>query len=810
MQASFVGVDIAFALRQFRTARSFSIAAIATLTIGIGATVAVFSVVEAVVLRPLPFADPDRVVAPHPVRQGVPVVTASNLEFATWRALPRVFDGVTAIITGNSYTLSRGETPEVVTGTQATSDLTHVFGIHPELGRGFSTDDDQPGAPHVVILSHRLWLKDYNGQRSAIGQQLQLDGESYTIIGVMPALFEIVNSQDALWVPMRLSTTDLLDFKARRLQLIARLSPGVTLEQAASTINASETALSTQYPMWGNGYSGTVRRYADAMVGNVRSRLFILLGAVAFVFLIACVNVANLVLARATTRAQELAIRAALGASRQRLVGQLLTESAVLSFASGIAGVVLAFALVRGLVAASPPGVPRIEDARVDALALLVTIVISALGSIIISVLPALRAANPRLQQALREGSRGSGESRTRGMWRGALVAAEVALAMTLLTGAGLLIRTAWAVSHVDPGFDGNHTITAQILLPPKRYPDLAAGARAYRAVRENMTRTPGIQSAALTSNLPLVLGIRAGVGAEGQPLTDGERLITSVRLVSPNYFSTMKIRLRGGRDFSAADDGNSPNVTIINDVLANRLWPGQSAIGKRIEGMDPSHRHFMVVIGIVPGMRDVGLDQAPSPEFYIPVEQAPPPLWGGLQGSLTLVARTVGEPMAMERAMRRAVDAVDPSLPIATVSTMDALLKSSRATARFNTLLLSVLGAIALVLASVGVYGVIAYSVSQRTREIGLRMALGATPSGIAALVVRRGLAPIAAGAVVGAVLSVATTRLLREQLYGVTPGDPVTIATIAALLLIVSLLAAFIPARRAMRVSPVIALAG
>ncbi|MEP6764419.1 MAG: ABC transporter permease [Gemmatimonadaceae bacterium] len=802
--------DTSFALRQLRRARSFSIAAIATLSIGIGATVAVFSLVEAVVLRPLPFANADRVVNPHPMRDGVLVPWSSNLEFATWRALPGVFDGVAAMIQGNAFTVLHGETPEVVTATRVSADFLHVFGVNPEVGRGFSTGDDQPGAAHVVMLSHVRWMKDYNGQRSAIGQYLQLDGESYSIIGVTPASLDVVNAPDALWVPLALSSTDLTDFRSRQLRLTGRLAPGITVEQASAAINASEIALSKQFPMWGKGFSGTVKPYTDDLIGNFRARLFILLGAVGFVFLIASVNVANLVLARATTRTQEMAVRAALGAERRRLIAQMLTESAVLSFVAGVVGILLAYALVSGLVAASPPGVPRIEQARVDGWALLVTIVVSLLCSIIVGLIPALRAASPRMQQALRDGARGSGESRARGLWRSALVATEVALAMTLLTGAGLLIKTAWAVNHVDAGFDSSHAMTAQILLPPKRYTTMPAGVQAYRAIRDNVAHITGVQSVALTSTLPLVVGIRAGVGAEGKPMTDGERLLASVNMISPEYFSTMKIRMRTGRDFSARDVGNSPLVAVINEALAKRLWPGESAIGKRMEAMDPSHQHFLEVVGVIPGLRDVSLDQAPTPEFYIPYEQAPARLWSGLQGSLVLVARTIGEPLSMERNIRKAIDAVDPSLPIAAVSTLDALVSASRATARFNTLLLSVLGAIALVLASVGVYGVIAYSVSQRTREIGLRMALGATPMAIVRLVVQRGLTPIGFGAVVGAGLSVMTTRLLRDQLYGVAPGDPMTIVSIAALLLLVSLVAALVPARRAVGVSPVIALAG
>jgi predicted permease len=554
-----------------------------------------------------------------------------------------------------------------------------------------------------------------------------------------------------------------------------------------------------------------VRRFSDDVVGNVRPRLFILLGAVSFVFLIACVNVANLLLARGGGRAREMAIRAALGAERRRLVRQLLTESGVLALAGGAAGVALAFGLVRGLVAASPPNVPRIDEARIDGAVLLFTLVAATLCSLLVGLVPALRSVSPMLSSTLRESGRGVGQTRTRERTRGVLVGGEVALALALLTGAGLLLRTAWKINHVDPGFDGNHVITARVLVPLSRHPDLASGVRKYGAIRDAAARTPGVESSALTSAVPLGPSLQAGVGAEGQPLTDGARLITAVRMVSPNYFGTLRIRLLVGRDFTDHDDGNAPLVAIVNETMARKFWPGQQAVGKRIEGMDPSHRHLMEVVGVVADPRNSSLDQTPVPEFYIPFEQMPPSLWGAIQASMVIAARTAPAspfPGTIVRAIRRAVDSVDPSLPIADIATMDDVVKTSRAQARFNTLLLSVFGVVALLLASVGVYGVVAYAVRQRTREIALRMALGATGTGVAALLVRRALIPVGLGAAVGIALAAATSRLLRDQLYGVAPGDLTTMSAVTTLLLIVSLAAVCIPAWRAMRISPARAL--
>ncbi|MEP6492263.1 MAG: ABC transporter permease [bacterium] len=802
--------DASFAIRQLNRTRSFAIAAVLTLAVGIGATTAVFSVIERVVLQPLPFRDPDRVVNLHPTKDGAPVAVASNLEFASWRGLDRAFSAVAGVVSQTSLTLSHGEFPEVVLGARATSEYFEVLGVAPEIGRGFALGDDRPGAAHVVVLSHALWMRVYNGQQAVLGQSLRLDGESYQVIGVMPASFDLAATNDALWIPLTLSSTDLTEYRRRYLQVVARLTSGTPVRQATVAIAGVEASLAVQNAMWGKGYSAEAHPSLDDTVGNVRSRLFILFGAVLCVFFIACVNVANLQLTRGNARAVEMAIRTALGADRRRIAVQLLTESAMLSALAGVVGVALAYGLVRALVALSPPGVPRIEQVGVDARGLLFTVAASVLCSVIVGLFPALRTAGGSLQTTLREGGKGTGEGRGRGRVRSALVATEVALAMTLLSGAALLIRTAWEISHVDPGFDPRNVLTAQVLLPPARYQDFSSGIRAFRAIRDNVSLLPGVERAALTSSLPMSQGLRSGVGAQGQPMTDGSRLLASVRLVTPGYFSAMKIVLREGGDFTAIDNQTAPNVAIINEALARRLWPGETRfVGKRIEGMDPSHQHFMDVIGVIADPHDISLDAPPDPEFYIPLEQTPAPLWGGLQGSLTIIARTASDPMTMTSRVRAAVDAVDPSLPIANVRTMDDLVRTSRATGRFNTVLLSALGAIALLLASVGVYGVVAYTVSQRTREIGLRMALGATPAAIAALVMRRALSPIVVGAAAGAGLSVMATRLLREQLYHVSPGDPVTLIGIAALLVGVSLIAVFVPTRRAMRISPVTALA-
>ncbi|HEY4215816.1 MAG TPA: ABC transporter permease [Gemmatimonadaceae bacterium] len=805
--------DIAFAARQLRRSPSFALTAAVTLTIGIGATAAMSSVIEAVLLRPLPFTQPDRVVNIHLTRNGSPVPIASNLEFAQWRALAGTrgaFTAIAASVPQTSFTLTRGQSPELVRGGRVSADYLRVLGVHPASGRGFNANEDQPGAPHVVLLSHRLWVRDYASSGAIVGQTIRMDGDAYTVIGVMPAVFDVVSGGDELWAPLTLSPTQLQDFKARYLQVVGRLAPDVTLSQATSAVDRVERRLSSENASWGKGYAGLTTLYSEDLIGGARARLYLLFGAVAFVLLIACVNVANLLLARGSARAREMAVRAALGASRSRLIEQLLTEAAVLSAGAGALGIVLAVVLVRAVIALSPAGLPRIEQTTIDGAVVAVVLVIAVACSLMVGLLPALRITGSASQTVLREGGRGGSPSRSRTRTQNLLVVSEVALAVALLSGAGLLIRSAWALAHIDPGFDSRNVFTAQVVLPVARYPGVRDATQAYRAIHDQVAAIPGVRAVAFTSSLPLTPSVRSGLGAEGQPMTDGERLIADIRLVSPGYFGAMGIAVQAGRDFAAMDDGAAPLVAIINEALAKKLWPGQRAVGKRIEGMDPSHQHFMTVVGVIHDQRDVSLNQPPLPEFYIPYGQAPAALWSSLQGSLIVVAKTQKSSAANVPRLDRAIAEVDPTLPITNVTTMDQVRQSSLATSHFNTLLISLLGGIALVLAVVGVYGLIAFSVSQRTWEIGVRTALGATPAMIAGSIIARGLAPVGVGVAVGVLLALTTTRLLRDQLFGVAPGDPITIAAIVGAMLVVAVLASVAPIRRALRISPVEALAG
>jgi predicted permease len=796
--------DIAFALRQLRRTPGFAITAIITLALGIGATAAVFSALYAVVLSPLPFANPDRIVQFEVIRRGSPEDIFTGAEISALRARTDAFSYVAAVRHGAGLTITGRDAPEVIGGVLASADYFRVLGASPEIGRSFVDSDDHPGAPRVIVLSHRFWKSRFAGDPSILGQTLRVEDEQYTIIGVMPADFDI-GTENKFWSPLRLSAEQLASHSGRSLSVIARVAPGVTMAQASDAARAAVRLTAERNPSASQEISASVRRYADTIVGDYRQRLLVLLGAVGLVLLIACVNVANLLLARGTVRSRELAIRAALGAGRGRLVRQLLAESLVLALAGAVVGVGIAFALVKVLVALAPSGVPRLDHAGVNGVVLAFTFGIAILSSIAIGLVPSLRNAGPALQTSLREGGRGAGGAR-RDPLRAFLVATEVALAMTLLTGSGLLIRTAIHLQRVDPGFKPANLMTARLLLPAARYREPALIAQAYDQIHSAISRVPGVQRAALVSVVPLTHNqLSTSIAPEGRALSADERIGADFRYASPDYFDTMGMPLVDGRDFARTDDASAPKVAIVSASLAKKLWPSERAVGKRIEVMSDK----ITVVGVSGDVHDAALNMPPAPTLYMPYQQTPAGMWAVTGRSLVLVARTVPRPETVLNALKKAVVNVDPSVPLTDEGSMSDILSSSTATSRFNTMLLVTLATIALVLASIGVYGVVAYFVSQRTREIGVRMALGAAPGDIWRLVLRRGLRPIVWGALAGAALSLATARLLREQLFGVAPDDPATLLMVVALLLAVAVLATLTPARRAMRVTPSTALA-
>jgi predicted permease len=808
--------DVAFAVRQLIQSPGFTFVAVLTLALGIGATAAMFSALDAVVLRPLPFADAGRIVDIHPRISGLEEALTPP-EFFAFRNVSE-FEHVAVARLGGGLAMQQGDLPEMVDAAAVSADYFAVFGVQPEYGRTFTADEDVAGGPGAAILSHRFWMSRFNGDPAILNRVLQLDGKPHTVVGIMPASFDVIKGSANIWTPLALAPAAATQYGAHYLQGFGRLRPGVSRTVASAAVLAAERSVVQQMPGRRqdlSAYGVQLRGFSDDLVHDYRPLLFILLGAVSFVLLIACGNVANLLLARGMSRARELAIRAALGAGRGRLFRQLLTESLVLSCAGAAAGLAVAFALLRLLPHISPEDVPRLEQATIDWRVLGVTFMLGIASSVVFGLVPALRAARPQLQQTLREGGRGSGGARDR--LRPVLVGAQVALTLALLVGAGLLIRSAWSIQHVDPGFDPRGVLAARIVLPEARYSSPDAVVRTYATIRDDAARIPGVQSVALSSVVPMSGStMRSSIAPAGASKPES-RTEANLRLVSDGYFSTMRIPLIAGRDIARTDAADGPPVTVVGEGLVHTLWPGISvrdAIGRRIEAV-PTRRKDLPqweIVGVAKDLHEAALTQTPDPEMYTPYQQTADDFWPFTGRSLVVVARAANataSPQTLVRPLQRVVARIDPSLPIADSKSMDAYLSDSVATARMNTILLSLLGGIALVLAMVGIFGVVAYFVSQRTHEIGVRMALGATPGDVWGFVVRRGMTPVAGGLLVGAGLSYATSALLRGQLFGVTAHDPTTLGAVAVMMSAVALLAVYVPARRAAKVPPAEALA-
>jgi putative ABC transport system permease protein len=800
--------DAAFAIRQLLKAPAFTAVTVVTLALGIGATTAIFSAVRSVVLRAFPYEHPDRVMMVSEVwndRDG----SVSDGNFTDWYAAAKSFQAFAAE-RFTSFTLADRASTERVAGGHVTHEFFAVFGARPLLGRTFLPEEDQPGREQVVVLSHGLWTSRFGADRRVVGQQVQLTGRPYTIIGVMPASFDPSLSAEALWVPMAWTPERKAMHDEHHNFVVALLKPNVSREQAQSEVAGIMGVIAERYPKDAGGRSARVRPLPEVLIGDFRQRLLVTFGAVSFVLLIACGNVANLLLVRGAARQKEIAVRSALGAGRGRIVRQLLTESAVLSLVGGLAGLALAWLGVRALVASAPSGIPRLDQTRIDPVVLTFALGLALLCSVIFGLAPALRAVRRDLQTTLREGGRGTGTARD--ALRTGLVIAEVTLAFTLLVGAGLLVRSALYLQRVNPGFDPNGVLVARVALPPTTYGEPAHAARTFRQIAERLQATPGVRAAAVVSQAPLGPGGGSnGLVPEGRPLGPESAIDSRLRIITPGYFAAMGVRLNRGRAFTDRDVAGTPRVMIVSEELAKRAWPGQDPIGKRIaccEGA-PDDPRWKTVVGVAADVRSRGPTVDAYPEFYLPIEQVPPEAWDWIQRAMAVVVRATGSDAgSLATPLRAAVREIDPALPVYGVTTMNDALSGSIAQARFNTLLLTLLGAIGLVLAAVGIYGVVAYFVNLRTHEIGVRVALGARPRDVVRLMTWQGARPILIGMAIGILAAISTTRLLQNSVYGVSVTDPATIVAVAVALGLVGLLATLIPARRATRVDPVRAL--
>jgi putative ABC transport system permease protein len=800
--------DLRYGLRMLVKNPGFTIVAVLALALGIGANSAIFSVVNTVLLRPLPYKDPERLVMvwEDATKHGYPRDTPAAANYIDWRDQNQVFEGMAALA-DLSFNLTGIGEPERIDGRRVSANLFSLLGVEPQLGRAFSPEEDQPGASRVVIMSHGLWQRRFGSDINITGKPLTLNGESFTVVGVMPPQFDFPSREVDLWVPIAFSSQEAANRGRHYLQVIARTKPGVTLQQAQAEMNTIAARLQQQYPNSNTDLGATVTPLHEHIAGEIKPALLVLLGAVGFVLLIACANVANLLLARAAGRQKEIAIRIALGASRLRLVRQFLTESILLAGLGGIVGLLLSVWGVSLLKAFIPQNISQAKAITIDARVLIFTLLVSVLTGLIFGLAPATQASNFNLNETLKEGGRDSAAGSRGNRIRGLLVIAEVAVALILLIGAGLLINSFLRLRSVDPGFRTDKLLTMQVVLPRLKYPDHARRSVFYTELLRRVEALPGVKSAAITTNLPLYRqGNSIGISIEGRPApAPGQELIVTTRVVSSNYFSTMGIPFLQGRQINEQDRVDSPAVAVISETMARRFWPGEDPLGKRItpgssDSADPDD--WLTIIGVVKDVRQFELTADPKPQMYLSYEQA------GFFEPRDLVVSTDVEPLSLAATVRRTVWEIDKDQPVSNIRTMEDILSESVARQRFSMLLLGIFATLALFLAAVGIYGVMSYSVAQRTREIGLRMALGAQRSDVLKLVVGGGLKLVLIGVGIGLAAAFILTRVMSSLLFGVSTTDPVTFITISLVLISVALLASFIPARRATKVDPMIAL--
>ena len=803
--------DIRFAIRSLRKTPAFTTAAVAALALGIGANTAILSVVNAVLLRPLGYANADRLVVL--LHRGYNPVAPAN--FVDWRRQTTSFTDMAAAESWSPHLTGTSE-PEAIQGLHLSAGMFPMLGIRPLLGRVFDAHEDQPGNNRVAVISYGLWQRRFAGDRNVVGARVHLDGQPFTIIGVMPSDFQFAPfwaTHAEIWAPIALGPR-VTSRGGNSLRIFARLRPGVTLEQARADVAAVTARLDQQYP--GSNRDVVVTPLKEKVVGNIRTPLVVLLVAVGFVLLIACSNVAHMLLARATARKRELAVRVALGASRSRIVAQLLVESGVLALLGGVFGLAIAFAGVRLLVAAAPAAIPRVATVSIDARVLAMTLAITALTAIAFGLAPAARSARVDLAEAFKDGGRASSDGQSRRRLRDLLVMSEFALALVLLVGAGLMIRSFVALRRIDPGFDPRNVVAMLVSTTGTAEADSSARLGFYREVLTRTAALPGVESASFINHLPIA-GDQWGMpfAIEGRPKPRaGEEPSATYRVVFPGYFRTMRIPVLHGRDVAETDRLDGPRVVVINDYMARKYWPGDDAIGKRIRiGSDSS---WMTVVGIT--KNDVRSDWSapPEEEVFVPFLQEAAYLKApeAHHASMTLVVRAtcvgrdVCDASTLAGPLASAVRSIDRNVPISQVQTMMSVVEHATAESQFYLVLLAAFATIAVTLAAVGIYGVMSYGVSRRTHEIGIRIALGATPGAVLGSIVRQGLSLATVGASVGLVAAFALTRLMAELLYGVSPTDPLTFAAVVALLCGVAVAATIAPARRATRIDPLAAL--
>src|SRR5438132_10320436 len=798
--------DIRFGVRSLLKRPGFTAIAIITLALGIGANTAIFSVVNALLLRPLPFKEPARLaqVWEANFKRGQNTKEVSYPNFADWRDQNQVFEQIAAY-TDRTFNLTGTAEPEQIQGEIVSPSLFPLLGIRPVLGRVLLPEEDYPNKVFSVLMSERLWRYRFNSDPQIIGQTIRLDSESFTVVGVVPNITDLFDLQTdtELWVPISHS----FGFNNRYghyLDVVARLKPGVTREQAQANMDTIAGSLAAQYPFSNTDHSVRLVPLQQQIVGDFKLAVLVLLGAVLFVLLIASANVANMLLARAASRKREIAIRTALGASRWRIVRQLLTESLLLSALGGAVGLLLALWGVYLLIAFGPPALPRAREVAVDGRVLVVTFGVSLPTGIIVRFLRALQASKPDLNETLKESGRSAMGSAGHRRARSLLVVSEIALSLVLLVGAGLLMRSFLKLQAVNPGFNPNNVLTMKVSLRGPNYQKAEPIIAFHDQLLNQIKALPGVQSVATRSYIPIAPDdgyANLSFAIEGRLPGPANRSNAFYNAVSPDYFQTMEIPVLKGRPFDARDDRKAQNAIIINETLARRYFPGEDPVGRRmtLNDKNPQEEDWATIVGIVKDTKPRAQDLTSSPvtEMYMPFAQQP-------QSSMALIIRATNKPESVVAAVRREVQALDKNQLVHSIRTLESVMSEAVAAPRFRTSLLGVFAVVALILAVAGIYGVMSYAVTQRTREIGIRMALGAPAAEVLKLIVRSGTGPVLLGVALGLAGVIGLTRLMASLLLGVTPTDALTRATVSASLILVALIACCLPARRAARADP------
>jgi len=802
--------DIRYGLRGLLAQPGFSAIVVITLALGIGATTAIFSVVNGVLLRRLPYQQSDRLVAIQEFGREGRRAQVTSANFLDWRAQNTVFEQLAAIkqTTANVALTDHAERIDLA---QVSANFFTVFGINPELGRLFIPADEVAGNAPVAVLGHGLWQSRFGGDRGIVGKSITLDGKAYTIVGIARAGFKYPEETEAWLPPLRLvpelrPQQDVTQTRGMGyLSAVALLKPGVSLQQAAAEMETITARLRQQYPDTNNIRFNRVVSLQTHLVGETDTVLWLLFGAVTFVLLIACANVANLLLAKSAARQREIAIRMALGASRLRVIRQLFTESAMLALTGGAFGLLLAvwgLALIRKLL---PSDFPRVEEIQVDWRVLGFTLAASILTGLLFGLAPALQISRPEIQDAIRESGRGTAGSLRRSRFRQALIVAEVGLSVILLAGAGLLFRSFIHLQSVKPGFVSQQVLTSRLTPSGTKFRNDADFVNFYQRVIERTRALPGVRDVGLINTLPLAKGPTVGFRIEGRPLTTPDKWPgTNYRTVSPDYFRAMSVPVLQGRGYDERDKDGVPLVMIVNEALAQRDFPGENPIGKRITFGDVDSNQqplWCEIVGVVANVRSIQLKETPEPELYFSALQNP-------FGQMSLVIRSSIEPSSLAGSVRQAVNEVDKGVPVSDVATMEHIVSESITQPRLNLFLLGLFSAIALLFSAAGIYGVTAYTVTQRTQELGIRIALGAQVWDVLRMILGQGMIVISIGVALGLVAAFLLMRLMKSLLFGVTATDPLTFVAISAILTFVALLACYIPARRATKVDPLVAL--